>query len=63
MNRFSWETQSDDWKKTFCGRELAKIAQNWKGYLASVTRCINRAVDKAKQLACRFDLKNSASWK
>ena len=45
MNRFSWETQSDDWEKTFCGRELAKTAQNRKGYLASVTRCINRTVD------------------
>ena len=52
-NCFSWETNSDDVKnleKTFRERELSKIAQSRKGYLANVTRCINRAVDLSKKL-------------
>ena len=51
-NRFSWETNSDDVKnleKTFRERELSKIAQSRKEYLASLTRCINRAVDLLKK--------------
>ena len=47
-NRFSWETNSDDVKnleKTFRETKLSKIAQSRKGYLANLTRCINRAVD------------------
>ena len=51
-NRFRWETNSDDVKnleKTFLERELSKIAQSRKGYLASLTRCINRAVDLLKK--------------
>ena len=50
--RFRWETNSDDVKnleKTFLERELSKIAQSRKGYLASLTRCINRAVDLLKR--------------
>ena len=52
MNRFSWEKNSDDVKnleKTFRERELSKIAQNRKGYLANLTQCINRAVDLLKR--------------
>ena len=51
-NRFSWEANSDDVKnleKTFRERELSKIAQSQKGYLANLTRCINRAVDLLKK--------------
>ena len=50
-NRFSWQTGSDDvktLKKTFRERKLSKIAKMRKGYLADVTRCINRAVDLLK---------------
>ena len=52
MNRFSLETNSDDVKileNTFCERELSKIAQSRKGYLANSTQCINRAVDLLKR--------------
>ena len=52
MNRFSLETNSDDVKileNTFCERELSKIAQSRKGYLANLTQCINRAVDLLKR--------------
>ena len=52
MNRFSLETNSDDLKileNTFCERELSKIAQSRKGYLANLTQCINRAVDLLKR--------------
>ena len=47
MNCFSWERNSDDVKnleKTFHERELCKIAHIRKGYLAKLTRCIDRAV-------------------
>ena len=43
MNSFSWKTNFDDAKnleKTFRERELSKIAQSWKGYLAKLTRFI-----------------------
>ena len=52
MNRFSLETNSDDVKileNTFCERELSKIAQSRKGYLANLTQCINRGVDLLKR--------------
>ena len=52
MNRFSLETNTDDVKileNTFCERELSKIAQSRKGYLANLTQCINRAVDLLKR--------------
>ena len=52
MNRFSLETNSHDVKileNTFCERELSKIAQSRKGYLANLTQCINRAVDLLKR--------------
>ena len=58
-NRFSWETNSDDVKnleKTFRERELSKIAQSRKEYLASLTRCINRAVDLLKKPNNFFDV-------
>ena len=51
-NRFRWEINSDDVKnleKTFLQRELSKIAQSRKGYHASLTRCINQAVDLLKK--------------
>ena len=51
-NRFSWETNSDDVKnleKTFRKRELSKIAQGRKRYLAHLTRCFNRSVDALKK--------------
>ena len=51
-NRFSWETNSADvknWEKTFRERELSKIAQGQRAYLANLTRCINRAVDLLKR--------------
>ena len=35
--------------KTFREREFSKIAPSWKGYLANLTRCINRAVDLLKK--------------
>ena len=52
MNRFSWETNRNDVKnleKTFRERKLSKIARSPKGYLANLTRCINRAVDLLKR--------------
>ena len=52
MNRFSLETNSDDVKileNTFCERELSKIPQSRKGYLANLAQCINRAVDLLKR--------------
>ena len=36
-------------EKTFCERELSKITQSWKGYLANLTQCINQAVDLLKR--------------
>ena len=51
-NRFSWETNSADVKsleKTCRERELSKIAQSRQGYLANLTRYINREVDLLKR--------------
>ena len=36
-------------EKTFRERELSEIAQSRKGYLANLTRCINRTVELLKK--------------
>ena len=36
-------------EKTFREWEFSKIAPSWKGYLANLTRCINRTVDLLKK--------------